>query len=186
MNAVLTPTNPIPAIWTTGSTLALKTGTWRSALPQHVHAPSPCHAACPVHGDIAEWIALARARDFRAAWDVLTRHNPFPAIAGRICHHPCESACNRAGHDEALSICKLERFVGDTAIAEGWRFAPPAAERTGHVAVVGAGPAGLSAAFQLRRRGWRVSLYEARAGLGGLMRHGIHAIGKSGDDGKAI
>jgi NADPH-dependent glutamate synthase beta subunit-like oxidoreductase len=164
---------PVPPIWTTGSTEVFHTGTWRAARPLHVHAPSPCHQACPVGGDIAEWIGHARARDFRAAWDVLTRHNPFPAIAGRICHHPCEAACNRGTHDEALSICKLERFVGDQAIALGWRFAPPAQERSGHVAIVGAGPAGLSAAFQLRRRGWRVTVYEASAEAGGLMRHGI-------------
>ncbi|MDP1649842.1 MAG: NAD(P)-binding protein [Rubrivivax sp.] len=163
----------VPPIWTTGSTEVFKTGTWRAALPRHIQAPSPCHPACPVNGDIAEWIALARQRDWRGAFDVLTRHNPFPAIAGRICHHPCEAACNRAGFDEALSICKLERFVGDTAIAAGWGFVPPAAERPGHVAVVGGGPAGLSAAFQLRRLGWCVTLFEARAELGGLMRHGI-------------
>ena len=164
---------PVPPIWTTGSTEVFKTGTWRAALPRHIQAPSPCHGACPVNGDIAEWIALARQHDWRGAFDVLTRHNPFPAIAGRICHHPCETACNRAGFDEALAICKLERFVGDTAIAAGWGFAPPAAERAGHVAVVGGGPAGLSAAFQLRRHGWRVTLFEARDELGGLMRHGI-------------
>lgn len=163
----------VPPIWTTGTTEVFKTGTWRAALPRHIQAPSPCHGACPVNGDIAEWITLARQRDWRGAFDVLTRHNPFPAIAGRICHHPCETACNRAGFDEALAICKLERFVGDTAIAAGWGFAPPAAERAGHVAIVGGGPAGLSAAFQLRRRGWRVTLFEARADLGGLMRHGI-------------
>jgi len=163
----------VPPIWTTGSTEVFKTGTWRAALPRHIQAPSPCHGACPVNGDIAEWIALARQHDWRGAFDVLTRHNPFPAIAGRICHHPCETACNRAGFDEALAICKLERFVGDTAIAAGWGFAPPATERAGHVAVVGGGPAGLSAAFQLRRQGWRVTLFEARGELGGLMRHGI-------------
>ncbi|MBE7420761.1 MAG: FAD-dependent oxidoreductase [Ideonella sp.] len=166
---------PVPPIWTTGSTEVFHTGTWRAARPLHVHAPSPCHQACPVGGDIAEWIGHARRHDFRAAWDVLTRHNPFPAISGRICHHPCEAACNRGTHDEALSICKLERFVGDQAIAQGWRFAPPAQERSGHVAVIGAGPAGLSAAFQLRRRGWRVTVYEASTEAGGLMRHGIPA-----------
>jgi NADPH-dependent glutamate synthase beta subunit-like oxidoreductase len=163
----------VPPIWTTGSTEVFKTGTWRAALPRHIQAPSPCHQACPVNGDIAEWIALARQRDWRGAFEVLARHNPFPAIAGRICHHPCEAACNRAGHDESLAICKLERFVGDTAIAQGWALEAPAVERSGHVAVVGGGPAGLSAAFQLRRRGWRVTLFEARAELGGLMRHGI-------------
>lgn len=163
----------VPPTWTTGTTEIFPTGTWRAARPLHVHAPSPCHQACPVGGDIAEWIGLARRRDFRGAWDVLVRHNPFPAVAGRICHHPCESACNRGAYDEAVSICKLERFVGDHAIAQGWRFAAPARERAGHVAVIGAGPAGLSAAYQLRRRGWRVTVYEASAEPGGLMRHGI-------------
>ncbi len=162
-----------PPIWTTGSTEAIRTGTWRAALPRHVQAPSPCHRACPVNGDIAEWIGLARERDFRGAWDVLTRHNPFPAIAGRICHHPCETACNRAGFDEALSICKLERFVGDLAIARGWALEPPASARRERVAVVGGGPSGLSAAFQLRRLGYAVTLVESRGELGGLMRHGI-------------
>jgi len=164
---------PIPAIWTTGSTEVFKTGSWRAALPQHIRAPSPCHAACPVNGDIAEWIGLARARDFRGAWEVLTRHNPFPAIAGRICHHPCEAACNRAGFDESLAICKLERFVGDRALAEGWSFGPPTQERRERIAVVGGGPSGLSAAFQLRWRGYRVTLFESQAELGGLMRYGI-------------
>ena len=96
---------PIPTIWTTGTTESIMTGTWRAALPQHIRAPAPCHGACPVNGDIAEWIGLARARDFHGAWQVLTRHNPFPAIAGRICHHPCETACNRGSYDKALSIC---------------------------------------------------------------------------------
>ena len=163
----------IPPIWTTGTTASIRTGTWRAALPRHVQAPSPCHQACPVGGDIAEWIGLARARDFRGAWDVLTRHNPFPAIAGRICHRPCESACNRAGYDEPLAIGCLERFVGDVAIARGYAFAAPALERRERVAVIGGGPSGLSAAFQLRRLGYRVTLIESRGALGGLMRHGI-------------
>ena len=110
----------MPAIWTTRSTAEIKTGTWRAMLPRHIHAPSPCHDACPVGGDIAAWIGQARARDWRGAWETLVRHNPFPAIAGRICHHPCESACNRAGFDQSLAICKLERFVGDTALAQRW------------------------------------------------------------------
>ncbi len=164
---------PIPTTWTTGTTEVFKTGTWRAALPRHIRAPSPCHAACPVNGDIAEWIGRARARDLRGAWQILTRHNPFPAIAGRICHHPCEAACNRGGFDEPLAICKLERFVGDVAIERGWAFEPPAVERAERVAVVGGGPSGLSAAFQLRRRGYRVTLFEARPALGGLMRYGI-------------
>ncbi len=165
---------PIPPTWTTGSTTAIKTGTWRASLATHIKAPAPCHGACPVNGDIAEWIGLARARDFQASWEVLARHNPFPAIAGRICHHPCETACNRAGYDEALSICKLERFVGDQALAQGWTLDAGAA-RPGHIGVVGGGPSGLSAAFHLRRMGFAVTLYEAQPELGGLMRYGIPA-----------
>ncbi len=163
----------VPSIWTTGTTEVFKTGTWRAALPQHIHAPSPCHAACPVNGDIAEWIGHARARDFRRAWEILTRHNPFPATAGRICHHPCEAACNRASYDGSLAICRLERYVGDRALAEDWAFAPIEVRRKERIAVVGGGPSGLSAAFHLRRRGYAVTVFESRPELGGLMRYGI-------------
>lgn len=169
MNALVPPT------WTTATTESIHTGSWRAALPRHVQAPSPCHAACPVNGDIATWIGRAREHDHRGAWEALVRHNPFPAVSGRVCHHPCEHACNRAGFDEAVSICRLERFVGDAAIAQGWRFPAAAVERDEHVAVVGGGPAGLSAAYQLRRLGYRVTLFESRDALGGLMRHGIPA-----------
>ncbi|HWP11375.1 MAG TPA: FAD-dependent oxidoreductase, partial [Ramlibacter sp.] len=96
-----------------------------------------------------------------------------PAVAGRICHHPCEAACNRGAYDESLAICKLERAVGDLALEHGWAFEPPAEQRVKHVAIVGAGPSGLSAAFQLRRRGWRVTIYESQPEPGGLMRYGI-------------
>ncbi|HET9764473.1 MAG TPA: FAD-dependent oxidoreductase [Casimicrobiaceae bacterium] len=165
----------IPSIWTTGTTEVFKTGTWRAALPQHIKAPAPCHAACPVDGDIADWIGRARAQDFRGAWDILVRHNPFPAISGRVCHHPCEAACNRAGFDEPLAICRLERFVGDRALAEGWAFPQVDMTREERIAIVGGGPSGLSAAFHLRRRGYAVTLFESHPKLGGLMRHGIPA-----------
>ena len=178
---------PLPrTAWTTGTTEGVKTGTWRASLPHYIQVPSPCHLACPVDGEIAQWIALAHARDFRGAWEVLTRNNPFPAVAGRICHHPCEAACNRGGYDESLAICKLERLVGDMALQNGWAFDAPAIERAQSVAVVGAGPSGLSAAFQLRRRGYRVTLYEAQPELGGLMRHGIpsYRLGRAVLDGE--
>ncbi|RPH66838.1 MAG: FAD-dependent oxidoreductase, partial [Burkholderiales bacterium] len=164
-----------PTTWTTGTTEVFKTGTWRASLPRHIAAPSPCHAACPVDGDIAQWIGRARERDFRGAWEILTRNNPFPAVAGRVCHHPCESACNRAAFDEPLAICRLERHVGDLALAEGWSYPRPERERGERVAVVGGGPSGLSAAYHLRRRGYAVTIFEARPTPGGLMRDGIPA-----------
>lgn len=164
-----------PTAWTTGSTEVIKTGTWRAQVPRYLSAPSPCHAACPVNGDIAHWIGRARERDFRGAWEILTRNNPFPAVAGRVCHHPCETACNRQGYDEALSICKLERHVGDLGLSEGWSYPAPRVEHAERVAIVGGGPSGLSAAYHLRRHGYRVTIFEAQTQLGGLMRDGIPA-----------
>lgn len=161
-----------PSIWTTGTTEVMKTGTWRAARPVYQRPPSPCRLACPVNGRIADWIQLAGAKDYYGAWSALVENNPFPAISGRVCHHPCESACNRAGYDEALAICALERHVGDWALAEGWQF-PQAPLSQGRVAIVGGGPSGLSAAYQLRRRGYAVAVYETRQELGGLLRDGI-------------
>lgn len=160
-------------LWTHLTSEGNKTGTWRAALPEYQDQASPCLGACPVSGRIAAWIGHVEAGNLRAAWDVLCDNNPFPAIAGRICHHPCETACNRVQLDETVGICSLERHVGDTALTEGWGFAAPPRELSARVAVVGGGPAGLSAAYQLRRAGLQVSLFEARAALGGLMRYGI-------------
>ena len=162
-------------LWTHLTSQSRLTGTWRSALPDYRNLPSPCLGACPVDGRIAQWVRQVENRDFHGAWLTLVDNNPFPAIAGRICHHPCETACNRQYLDETVGICDLERFVGDMALAEGWGFGAPQVERDKSVAIVGGGPAGLSAAWQLRRAGYRVTLIEAQGELGGLMRHGIPA-----------
>ncbi|MCP5088713.1 MAG: FAD-dependent oxidoreductase [Rhodobacteraceae bacterium] len=163
----------ISPLWTHLTTEGRMTGTWRSALPNYQNQPSPCLGACPVNGRIAEWIKQVKDGDLQGAWVTLVDNNPFPAIAGRICHHPCETACNRQDLDETVGICSLERFVGDAALAEGWQFPSASIERDQSVAVIGGGPAGLSAAYQLRRHGFAVSLYETRDELGGLMRFGI-------------
>ncbi len=169
MNEQLSP------LWTHLTSEGRKTGTWRSAVPAYQDQPSPCLEACPVNGRIATWINQMNNGDLKGAFATLADNNPFPAISGRICHHPCESSCNRAVHDETVGICSLERFVGDTALSEGWGFTAPEEERRQSVAVIGGGPAGLSATYQLRRRGFQVSLYEASGQLGGLMRHAIPA-----------
>lgn len=163
----------IPTAWTTGTTESLKTGTWRAALPVYEEANSPCHLACPVDGRIAQWMQQAQAGDWHGAWRTLTENNPFPAITGRVCHHPCEAACNRGAYDEPLAICALERHVGDRALSEGWRHAPAPVARAERIAIVGGGPSGLSAAYQLRRRGYAVTILEAQPELGGLLRDGI-------------
>ncbi|MCP4767113.1 MAG: FAD-dependent oxidoreductase [Gammaproteobacteria bacterium] len=160
-------------LWTHLTSEPRKTGTWRSALPLYQNEASPCLDACPVSGRVAEWIKQVKDGDLRGAWETLSDNNPFPAIAGRICHHPCEIACNRRDHDETVGICSLERFVGDMALDQGWQFPLPTKERTQSIAVVGSGPAGLSGAYQLRRLGFQVSLYELKEELGGLMRYGI-------------
>ncbi|MDP6872842.1 MAG: NAD(P)-binding protein [Alphaproteobacteria bacterium] len=166
---------PPSPLWTNASSRTRLTGTWRSAMPEYQDKPSPCLGACPVAGRIAEWVRQIELGDYYGAWLTLVDNNPFPAVAGRICHHPCEGACNRQQLDETVGICSLERFVGDMALAEGWCFPEPAAAQDQSVAIVGGGPAGLSAAYQLRRRGYRVVLFEERGQLGGLLRHGIPA-----------
>src|SRR6478752_4206243 len=108
-----------------------------------------------------------------AAWRALTENNPLPAVMGRVCYHPCESACNRAMLDSAVGINSVERFLGDLAIANGWRFAPPAVKTGKNVLVVGAGPSGLSAAYHLARRGHAVTIKEAGPLPGGMIRFGI-------------
>ncbi len=156
-----------------GSSLANKTGSWRTERPVYVDRLPPCNATCPAGEDIQGWLFHAESGDYEAAWRHLTRDNPFPAIMGRVCYHSCEGACNRGQLDAAVGINSVERFLGDAAIAHGWRFAPPAQESGKNVLVVGAGPSGMSAAYHLRLRGHRVTVREAGPLLGGMMRFGI-------------
>jgi 2-oxoacid:acceptor oxidoreductase delta subunit (pyruvate/2-ketoisovalerate family) len=156
-----------------GSSLANLTGSWRTSRPVYVDRLPPCNNACPAGENIQGWLYHAESGDYETAWRTLTADNPLPAVMGRVCYHPCESACNRAQLDEAVGINSVERFLGDVAIRSGWRFAPPQADSGKRVLVVGAGPSGLSAAYHLRRMGHAVEIHEAGPFAGGMMRFGI-------------
>ena len=160
-------------LWTTQSTDVVKTGSWRVALPAYVKPPAPCHNACPVDGNVAVWIQSVRYQEYEEAWTILTDNNPLPAVTGRICHRPCENSCNRGQLDEPIAIRCLERFVGDMALENRWSFPEPDISRTESIAIVGGGPAGLAAAFHLRRMGYAITLFEAQPQLGGVLRYGI-------------
>ncbi len=137
------------------------TGAFRSRRPVYVDLLPPCDNACPAGEHIQAWLALAQAGKFRAAWDALVRDNPLPAVHGRVCYHPCESACNRGAVDAAVEIHAVERYLGDLAAAENWPFpmdAPPSGKR---VLIVGAGPSGLAAAYHLTRLDHAVEIRDA-------------------------
>ena len=156
-----------------GSSLANKTGAWRTARPVYLDRLPPCNHACPAGENIQGWLYPAESGDYETAWRLLTQDNPLPAIMGRVCYHPCEGACNRGKLDESVGINSVERFLGDAAIKRGWKFDAPKLESGKHVLVVGAGPSGLSAAYHLRRLGHRVTIVEAGPLAGGMMRFGI-------------
>jgi 2-oxoacid:acceptor oxidoreductase delta subunit (pyruvate/2-ketoisovalerate family) len=156
-----------------GSSLVNHTGSWRTERPEYVHRLPPCNHACPAGEDIQGWLGYAESGDYEAAWRSLVQNNPLPATMGRVCYHPCESACNRAQIDSAVGINSVERFLGDLAIAQGWAFEAPPAATGKRVLVVGAGPSGLSAAYHLARLGHAVTIREAGPLPGGMMRFGI-------------
>jgi len=156
-----------------GSSLANKTGNWRTQRPVYVDRLPPCNGQCPAGEDIQGWLYHAEGGDYRSAWQHLTRDNPFPAIMGRVCYHTCEGACNRGRLDDPVGINSVERFLGDEALKRGWHFEAPPLESGKHVLVVGAGPSGMSATYHLRRLGHRVTVFEAGPLMGGMMRFGI-------------
>jgi len=156
-----------------GSSLANHTGSWRTVRPVYVDRLPPCNDACPSGENIQGWLFHAESGDYEKAWRLLTEANPLPACMGRVCYHPCETACNRAQLDECVGVNAIERFIGDEALKHGWKFRS-AAKTTGmRVLVVGAGPSGLSAAYQLARAGHAVTIREAGPLAGGMMRFGI-------------
>ena len=166
-------TKPFAITLDVGSSLANRTGSWRTSRPVYIDRLPPCNHQCPAGEDIQGWLYHAESGDYESAWHHLVQQNPFPAIMGRVCYHSCESACNRGKLDESVGINSVERFLGDEALKRGWKFAAPARESGKHVLVVGAGPSGLSAAYHLRQLGHGVTIREAGPMAGGMMRFGI-------------
>jgi NADPH-dependent glutamate synthase beta subunit-like oxidoreductase/Pyruvate/2-oxoacid:ferredoxin oxidoreductase delta subunit len=154
-----------------------------SMRPQQVEKLAPCIGNCPSCTDIRGWITTVAQREklglsdeqaLERAWRMIAEFNPFPAVMGRVCPHPCEDNCNRREKDGGVAVNAMERFVGDWALERGLALShldeEPKAESIG---VIGAGPAGLSCAYQLARRGYPVTVYEAFPEAGGMLRYGI-------------
>ena len=157
-----------------GSSLANHTGTWRTFRPLYIDRLPPCNNACPSGENIQAWLYEAESGNYEAAWRVLVQDNPFPAVMGRVCYHPCETACNRGQLDESVGINSVERFLGDEANRRGWKFDKPTELSGKKVLIVGAGPSGL-----VRRLPsgacWATAVEIQDAGplAGGMMRFGI-------------
>jgi 2-oxoacid:acceptor oxidoreductase delta subunit (pyruvate/2-ketoisovalerate family) len=158
-----------------GSSRANHTGSWRVERPVYVDRLPPCNNACPAGENIQGWLYDAESGNYEAAWRRIVEENPFPAIMGRVCFHPCETACNRVQVDEAVGVNAVERFFGDLALNKGWALPDPGPDTGKRVLVIGAGPAGLSATYHLRRLGHHVRLVDSASHLGGMMHYGIPA-----------
>jgi formate dehydrogenase (NADP+) beta subunit len=156
------------------SAIAKGTGARRWQTAAYAELLPPCNNACPAGENIQAWLALAQAGRHEEAWRKYMEENPLPGTHGRACYHPCESACNRQFLDAPVAIHSLDRFLGDLALEHGWTMASgsPTGRR---VLVVGAGPAGLSCAYHLRRLGHDVEIRDANPKPGGMMHYGIPA-----------
>ncbi len=151
--------------------------------PKHVEKQPPCSHGCPNHNRIRKFVTviaqaerLGKSMDqaLEESWNVVTETSPFPAVCGRVCPNPCEDNCNRAEHDTPININRIERAIGDFALQKGLKFKPLTEEkRTEKIAVVGAGPAGLTCAYHLARRGYPVTVYESSDKPGGMLLWGI-------------
>ena len=154
------------------STLVNKTGSWKYIRPVYRDRVAPCLESCPVGIDIEGYMNLLREGRVDDAVNLLLRENPMPATTGRVCDHPCEKACHRGAFDQPVSIHAVERALGDMAMRMPAPV-PPSARRHERVAVVGAGPAGLACAWHLAGIGYPVTIFEAAAEPGGVLRYGI-------------
>lgn len=169
----MTMQKPFAITLDVGSSLANHTGSWRTERPVYLSRKPPCNHQCPAGENIQGWLFHAESGNYQEAWRTLVEDNPFPAIMGRVCYHTCEGSCNRGQLDLPVGINSVEHFLGDEAIAQGWKFPQPTVSSGKKVMIVGAGPSGLSAAYHLARLGHAVTVIEAGPLPGGMMRFGI-------------
>ncbi len=148
-----------------------KTGNWRVVTPEYLDKVPPCSNNCPAGTDVRKFVKLTAERKFSEALEVIYQHNPFPAICGRVCPHFCEQSCNRNSFDQGLNIGAIERFLGDKGADS--KISVKRIYFDDKIAVIGSGPAGLTAALRLRRKGYEVDVFEAMPQAGGMMRTGI-------------
>ncbi len=149
--------------------------------PTYIHRTPPCQGSCPAGEDIRGWLDIVRGiekPDGDTSWQEYafrrsTDANPFPSIMGRVCPAPCEDGCNRNQVEDHVGINSVEQFIGDTALEQKFTFAKPPADTGKKIAIIGGGPAGLAAAYQLRRKGHGAVVFDEHAELGGMMRYGI-------------
>ena len=149
------------------------TGNWRSVRPVYHDKMPPCNNACGTNEKIQGYLDLVKRGKYLDAYALIKEDMPFPSVTGRVCYHPCEQACNRGKYDEAISIRAVERFLGDLGLALPRDVVKPGPSNGRKVAVVGSGPAGHSAAYQLARLGYKVTVLEKSPKAGGLNRGGI-------------
>jgi NADPH-dependent glutamate synthase beta subunit-like oxidoreductase len=151
-----------------------KTGSWRFLRPRYRDKTAPCSAACPAGEDIGRIEMLTARGLFKEAWETILQENPFPGVCGRVCYYPCEQVCNRGEFDDAIAIHRLERFLADTA--GRYKLDPELLtlpRKQQKIAVVGAGPSGMSAAYFLTRLGYVCDIFESKSEPGGVLRWGI-------------
>jgi len=154
---------------------------WTHKCPTYVHRTPPCQGSCPAGEDIRGWLDIVRGIEKPTgdmSWQEYafrrsTNANPFPSIMGRVCPAPCQDGCNRNQVEDFVGINSVEQYIGDTALANNYTFDAPAPDTGKKVAIIGGGPAGLAAAYQLRRRGHGATVFDDHAELGGFMRYGI-------------
>ncbi|MCX8117749.1 MAG: NAD(P)-binding protein [Desulfobacterota bacterium] len=155
------------------STELIETGKWGFQKPETLFSLAPCMEACPAGNPIASFIHAVGEGRFEEALEMILKENPFPGVCGRVCYHPCEAGCNRTQFDQPVSINALERYLFDVTASWTPPWNPPAYNDPKRVAIVGAGPAGLSCAYFLALLGHRVTLFEAKGEPGGVLRWGI-------------